>query len=125
MLVFAEKQLEDRLTLGDYKIQDNSLLHLVERLRTIPVQLFIKTLTGKRISVEVEGSEMIKNVKAKIQIQEDISGKQQTLILAGKQLKDHALTEYNISSNIQHVQESIIYLLLKEGEEVDLDSFQK
>ena len=94
-LVFAEKQLEDRLTLGHYKIQDNSLLHLVARLRTIPVQLFIKTLTGKRIIVEVEGSEMIENVKAKIQIQEGIPSKQQTLIHAGKQLKEgHALSEY-------------------------------
>ena len=74
------------------------------------MQVFIKTLTGKRILVEVEDSDMIENVKTKIQIQEGIPVSQQTLILAEKQLKEgHAISEYIIQSDIQHKQESVIY----------------
>jgi len=129
-LIFGGQQLQDGKTIDDYDLGDDATLHLVLRLRggrsndqncpltfgspdllrvrggeagaptQAPVQLFVKTLTGKTVSIEVEAGEAIEDVKARIAEKEGIPPEQQRLIFGGQQLQDgKTIDDYDLGDD--------------------------
>jgi len=95
-LFFKGKQLEDGRTLSECNIQNESTLHLLED-REGYMQIFVKTISGKRITLNVDPLDTVEKIKAKIARKENVPPDEQRLLFGGKQLVDgHTLHDYNI-----------------------------
>ena len=95
IFVFAGKQLNDDQTIADYDIQRDSIVHLVFR----HMDVCVKAFTGETITLKVQGSDTIQNVKSMIQNKLPSELSSLGLTYAGKELQDGTLSNYNIQKD--------------------------
>ena len=117
-LISSGKKLENGRTLQDYNIQKDSTLHMTLSIKggggggggdgSSTKQIFIKTLQGKNITLEVGDGDTIASIKDKIRDIEGIPAEQQRLVFNGKQLEDgNTIGDYGIQAD------SSIHLVLR------------
>lgn len=108
VLLSVPKLLEDGHTLSEYNIPNEATLHLMISCsgRTESMEIFVKTLTGKTTTVEIQPSDTVLDLKRKIEEQEGIPLDHQRLVLKGRQLLNECILIYY---NIQ--QHSVVHLI--------------
>lgn len=112
-LCFSGKVLDDSLKLLDYDIESHSIINVIFKMNGggpdgSTKQIFIKTLQGKTLTLDVSDNDSIASIKNKIFEKEGIPIEQQRLVFNGKQLEDNqTIADYNIEEN------SNIHLVLR------------
>ena len=95
-LIFCGKKLENERLVNEYNLEKEGTIHVVPTLKG-GVQIFVKTVTGRSIALDVEPGDTIVDVKSKVFDQEGIPLEQQRLTFCGRHLEDaRSLAEYNI-----------------------------
>ena len=94
-LIFAGIELEDSGTINDYRIPKESTLYLI-----LKIDVYLKTSTGKMVTLELKSTDRIADVKDKIHVKEGILPDRQRLMFDGKKLEDsYSVGECNIQYN--------------------------
>ncbi len=96
IIVYSGQQLEDYKTLADYSIEKEATVRFFSKILG-GMQIYVRSLTGRLLTLQVEPNALVRTVKSAIEAQEGIPADDQRLIWGGKDLEDgRTLAEYNI-----------------------------